>query len=131
MVLKENPNAELHVYGKVSSYCRKGPSVFLHGFVEKYEDIYKDNQIFINPILMGGGLKIKCVEALMFGKPLVTTSIGAQGLESGCGKAFLVADDANEYALLINTLLRSKSKMGELSESAVSFIGELKNVEKI
>lgn len=129
-VLKENPDAELHVYGKVSSYCKKRPSVYLHGFVEKYEDIYETNQIFINPILMGGGLKIKCVEALMYGKPLVTTTVGAQGLENGINTAFLVADGAEECAVRINALMRSKQEMDKLSENAVAFISGVRTAEK-
>lgn len=130
IVLKDNPNVELHVYGKVSAYCRKLPSVYLHGYVEKYEDIYKNNQIFVNPILMGGGLKIKCVEALMYGKPLVTTSVGAQGLEEGVNEAFLVADDVEGFSSHINSLLHSKQQIDALSKKAVSFMESLRIVEK-
>ena len=131
VIVRQCPTSELHVYGKVSSFCKKGTSVFAHGFVEKYEDIYKNNRIFVNPILMGGGLKIKCVEALMCGKALVTTSVGAQGLENGINKAFLVADEANLFAQHVIDLLNSEQKCECLENEAKLFAEELEKAETI
>ncbi|WP_405340606.1 glycosyltransferase family 4 protein [Fibrobacter sp.] len=129
VVLMKNPTAEFHVYGNVSNYAKKERNVFTHGFVENNEVIYRDNQIFVNPIFMGGGLKIKCVEALMYGKPLVTTSVGAQGLESGKNRAFFVTDDYEDFALVIDRLLRSESTRESLRINALSFVAEMyKNV---
>ena len=76
---------------------KNNPSIKLSGFVGDLEEVYK-NRVIINPVKSGSGLKIKCVEALCSGKPLVTTSNGAQGLKSGAGKAFLVGDDWETFA---------------------------------
>jgi len=124
-VLKKNLNAEFHVYGKVSNYVKKERNVYAHGFVENSSDIYRDNQVFVNPILMGGGLKIKCVEALLYGKPLVTTSVGAQGIEDGCGSAFLVADEAEPFAEHVLKFLNADEVACLYSTKARKFINEM------
>lgn len=132
VVLMKNPTAEFHVYGNVSNYAKKERNVFTHGFVENDDVIYRDNQIFVNPILMGGGLKIKCVEALMYGKPLVTTSVGAQGLEKGKNTAFFVVDDYEGFALVIDKLLKSEPTRECLRVNALSFVNQMcKNVVNV
>jgi glycosyltransferase involved in cell wall biosynthesis len=59
---------------------------------------YKNVDIAINPVRYGTGLKIKSVEALAYGIPLVTTSIGAQGLHTQSNRAFLLADTPQDFA---------------------------------
>jgi len=51
----------------------------------------------INPIRFGAGLKIKNVEALAHGLPLVTTTHGSRGIEAGVNNAFLYGDEAGEF----------------------------------
>lgn len=132
-VKEMEPLSEFHVYGKVAVYAPSMPGVFAHGFVSNEKDIYYQNDIFVNPILMGGGLKIKCVEALMYAKPLVTTSVGAQGLETGIDKAFLVAEDETDFVDKLLLLLHDSKKKQELSscsEQVVLFLKEsLKKAE--
>lgn len=125
LILEKKPNAEFHVYGKVSNYVKKERNVYAHGFVKNSSDIYRDNRIFVNPILMGGGLKIKCVEALLYGKPLVTTSVGAQGIEDGCGSAFLVADEAKYFAEYVVNFLNVDDVASLYSTKAQKFINEM------
>jgi glycosyltransferase involved in cell wall biosynthesis len=52
----------------------------------------------INPQVSGTGLKIKCVEALSAGCPVVMNETGADGIETGAGSAFLVAQNWDEFA---------------------------------
>ena len=126
LVLKKNSNAEFHVYGKVSNYVRKEKNVYAHGFVEDNSHIYRDNLIFVNPILMGGGLKIKCIEALLYGKPLITTSVGAQGIEKGSGSAFFVADKAETFAEYVQNLLNSEDLIVHYSAKAQKFMSDMR-----
>ena len=53
--------------------------------------------LIINPVQLGGGLKIKNVEALANGLPLITTPEGANGLEDGINNAFLLANTTEEW----------------------------------
>ncbi len=84
-------------------------------------DYYKSIDIAINPVLYGSGLKIKTVEALAYGIPLVTTSIGAQGLREEGGNSFLLADTPEEFAKAICTLAESPELRRQLSLNARAF----------
>ncbi|MBB6486713.1 glycosyltransferase [Rhizobium lusitanum] len=59
-----------------------GPGVKILGYVEKLSDFFNEVDIVIAPMLMGTGLKLKVIEALAHGKPLVGTSVAFEGLEA-------------------------------------------------
>jgi glycosyltransferase involved in cell wall biosynthesis len=85
------------------------------------DSYYKNIDIAINPALYGSGLKIKTVEAIAYGIPLVTTSIGAQGLHEESGRSFLLADTPQEFAAAIRTLASSSTLRRQLSSRARAF----------
>lgn len=68
--------------------------VIFAGFVEDIETYFKGADVFLNPVLSGGGIKTKMVEAIGFGTTVVSTQTGSTGIESeACGaKLRLVAD---------------------------------------
>ena len=98
--------------------------VTLHGIVDDLDEIYRRIDIVINPVRVGSGLKIKNVEALANGLPLVTTSHGAEGMEDGAGTAFLVADTPQDFAEHINQLLASQETRQALGEQAYAYAEE-------
>ena len=117
------PNIALNIYGRVNQDLDhyKLLNVKTYGFVENYDDIYKHADIVINPVLFGGGLKIKSVEALCHSLPLVTTTEGASGMSDGVNKAMIVANNAEDFldaliALTLNYDLRCK-----LSQNAYEY----------
>lgn len=99
-ILKKH-DLTLNVYGNIGS-CFHAPepkmcNIVFHGFTEALKNAYRGMDIIINPVRCGAGLKIKNVEALGFGIPLITTSHGASGMEDGVSRAFLVADSPKEF----------------------------------
>ncbi|MDB4902998.1 MAG: hypothetical protein JWQ63_2279 [Mucilaginibacter sp.] len=125
-------NVQLSVYGSVSA----GPDlvgqqqIFCKGFVADIDQIYEEADIIINPVRFGAGLKIKNVEALAHGRPLVTTTHGARGIEAGINKAFLVADDAADFIQSIASLIESETLRKNLGKNAHKFINENFSAEK-
>lgn len=94
----------LNVYGNVhhgfpSELNMIDNNIIFHGFIDDLEKVYDNLDIIVNPIRCGAGLKIKNVEALGYGIPLITTTHGASGIEDGASKAFLIADSPEEYLL--------------------------------
>jgi len=98
-----------------------GHNVHLHGFVEDVDSFYASADIVVNPVLFGGGLKIKSVQALCHGLPLVTTSAGAAGMESGLGDAFLVYDSYPEMTARLSALIDDPVERKRLGQAAVDF----------
>ena len=80
-------------------------SVFNLYFVDDIDLYFKACDLFINPLLDGGGIKTKLVEALGFGKKAVSTVNGAIGVEEFCtqGRLKIVADgDWEQFAARVN-----------------------------
>lgn len=115
---------ELHLYGKVCEAFAGDalvPGLVLHGFVEDLIAAYAQIDLVANPIAFGGGLKIKNVEALCHGRPLITTTVGAEGLEDGLGVAFQVADETGLFLERLGQLVESASLRHHWSEHALLF----------
>ncbi len=94
------------------------------GYVEELKDAYALASVVINPIRFGTGLKIKNVEALAHSKPLVTTAVGAEGLEAGAHRAFRVADTPAEFVREIVSILSDQRLAQSLAEQAYEFVAE-------
>jgi hypothetical protein len=90
----------------------------IHGVVPDLAAAYARADLCINPVSCGGGLKIKTVEALAHGRPLVTTSHGARGLEAQAGSAFAVADSPADFAATVLRLAADVSARERLGQAA-------------
>ena len=92
-----------------------------NGFDEEpppFGEVYVISDIIINPVTFGGGLKIKNVEALCNGLPLVTTSVGAEGLEQGVGTAFHVCDTSDAMTETLCRLIGDAALRTRMSAQA-------------
>jgi len=121
-------NFQLHVYGmvceKIPSKYRNMDNVVLKGFVRNVSDAYAQTDIIINPVRFGAGLKIKNMEALAHGIPLLTTTHGASGMEDGIGKAFLIADDMDDFIKKLILLATETPLRRQLSKTSRNWITE-------
>lgn len=119
--------ARLDVYGDVAGRLAPGavpPGVRLAGFIDDLEAMYAGADVVVNPVGIGGGLKIKNVEALCHGKPLVTTPLGAEGLEDGAGTAFLVGSSPVELTTHLSGLIDDDAARRELGRRAFAYASE-------
>jgi glycosyltransferase involved in cell wall biosynthesis len=116
----------LHIAGGViAAFPEEGPDgVVWMGHVDDLAAFYRKADIALNPVQFGGGLKIKCVEALCHGLPLVTTPTGAEGLEHGANEAFLMAEDDNDFLNTLTTLIEEPEHRREQGKKALAFARE-------
>jgi len=130
--IAEKHPVQLTIYGTVCNQLGLAPNerILLKGFVADQDKIYAEADIIINPVRFGAGLKIKNMEALAYGVPLVTTTHGARGIEAGINNAFLVADNADEFIKAIESLISSLQLRTKLSNNANEFIKDNFSVEK-
>jgi glycosyltransferase involved in cell wall biosynthesis len=99
----------------------RAPGVRRFGFVDALGDLYRRAAVVINPQQFGTGLSIKSVDALLYGRPLVTTVSGARGLEDGAGVAFHQARSAEEFSERLVELLQHPESRAALAERAMEF----------
>jgi glycosyltransferase involved in cell wall biosynthesis len=86
--------------------------------VEPYLDAA---QVVVAPLRIGGGIKVKVLEALARGRPIVATSVAAQGLGSAGADCMRIADDPESFARAVVSLLRRPEERDELARQARAF----------
>lgn len=125
-------DVQLCLYGSVCDWFRARDlhQVVLKGFVTDIRRIYKEVDIVINPVRFGAGLKIKNVEALAHGLPLVTTSHGSRGIENGKNEAYLLANTADEFIRAISSLIEDAGLRKKLSKNAGRYVRENLSADK-
>lgn len=122
------PGATLRIVGSVPAEDHAATGGVVHVGRVSDADLAREYQtahVVINPQVAGTGLKIKCVEALSAGCPLVTNSAGADGIEEGEGRAFLMAKDWRGFADHVVTVLTDEECRLGLATEARAFADRL------
>lgn len=109
------------VIGKIVDYIQDFEDVTKVHFAENLDDYYFKSKVAICPMLSGTGLKIKVIEALSFGLPIVCNSRGVDGMNSKINNGCLVADSPQEFAGNIELLLNDKKKYLEVCNFAKEY----------
>lgn len=127
-IVSRVPGATLRVVGSVPPENHAGTTRTVH--VGRVSDTglareYQAAHVVINPQVAGTGLKIKCVEALSVGCPLVMNQAGADGIEEGKGWAFLVARDWREFSDHVVSVLTDDRLRLELESGARALADKL------
>jgi polysaccharide biosynthesis protein PslH len=93
-------------------------SVEVTGRVDSVISHLKDATVFVVPLRMGGGTRLKIYEAMAMGKAVVSTSVGAEGLDVHGGEDILLADDAKAFADCVIRLLSDQELRQSLEMAA-------------
>ncbi len=133
LVRRRLPGAVLHVVGSKApeSILRlASASVTVHGYVPDPTPIFDGNRVFVSPLRFGAGMKGKIGHAMSHGLPVVTTSIGAEGMRLSDGENALVADGAEAFAAAVirlheDELLWSRITRGSLLHVQQNFSEEV------
>jgi glycosyltransferase involved in cell wall biosynthesis len=124
-IRKQIPHATLLIGGAVSEHLSPREGVSLLGQVADVEAFYKRCLLMVNPTRTGSGLKIKTVEALGFGLPVVSTAAGAAGLVNSPEIDYLkCANGAADFAHAVVELLPDIPRLSHMSRKAIAFAEE-------
>lgn len=97
-------------------------NVEVHDTPASLEDIYANGYLFVNPMRNGAGVKLKTIEAIQNGLPVVSTSVGCEGTGLIDGEHMLLADEPWHFLGHIRTLLADPAKAQALLEASQHFI---------
>ena len=96
------PEARLVIAGISKNMLDRGvhdtPGIEVPGFVESLDDLYAGSRVVVTPILVGGGTRFKIIEAGAYGRPVVSTTVGMEGIDLTPGSEIIVRDDPREFA---------------------------------
>lgn len=103
LIRKKLPKAELHIYGsyiseKVQQLNNKNEGFIIKGWVSDKSEAFKNSRVCLAPLRFGAGLKGKLIDAMLFGTPSVSTTIGAEGLKGDLAWNGFISDDPEEMA---------------------------------
>lgn len=125
-ILKKYPDMKWHVVGgKVPEAIQNmaNENIIIEGFLpdEELHKLYRECRIAIVPLRVGAGVKGKVVEAAYFQIPLITTTIGAEGLDTAIGNMEVV-DDAENMAITVSNLYEDYNRLQYMSDAGKIFI---------
>lgn len=132
----------IDVYPALQCYIagRNGPEWFLQqqienvvfvGEVESAIDFIQSKAIMISPLFSGSGMRIKLIEAMALAKPIVATSIAAEGINCQSGENILIADSAQDFAVALLEVVAKEEFAMKLGQNARDFVGKEHNTSAL
>lgn len=120
-LLKRKPEIHFHIAGKSTPDWLMNssfPNVHVHGFVDDAIVFKKSYQLMLVPLLSGGGMRVKIIEGLAAKKCIISTSVGAEGIECTHGKDIVLANSPEEWVETIITYLENEEARQEIERNA-------------
>ena len=121
-VLARRPQARLVVAGSdpppAHAYADFGGHLEILGYVDDVREPLERYAVFVCPIRSGSGVRVKLLEAFASGMPVVSTSIGAEGLAAADGEFCRLADDPEGFADRVVALLENEAEAAEMARRA-------------
>ena len=100
------------------------PGVQVTGRVDDVRPYIADASVYIVPLRIGGGTRLKIFEAMAMGKAIVSTTVGAEGLPVAGGEHLLVADEAPSFARAVLSMIRDVGRRRRLESAARALVVE-------
>ena len=133
-VLYENPDFKLHIAGRSMPDWlieKEIPSMTNHTEVESAKDFMLSNDIMIVPLLSAGGMRIKIIEGMALGRVIISTTIGAEGIDYKDGQNILIANTAKEFNRQLSWLKANPEKLYEIGQNGKKLVETYYNNQRI
>jgi glycosyltransferase involved in cell wall biosynthesis len=127
IVIQRLPNAHLSLVGKSPPpYLEKlaGPTISLTGRVDSIEEYVSKAECCVVPLWIGSGMRYKILEAFALGKAVVSTSLGAEGIEITDGTHILLRNDPQSFASAVIEVLENPDLRDRLGTNARKLVEE-------
>ncbi|HMI50449.1 MAG TPA: glycosyltransferase [Candidatus Saccharimonadales bacterium] len=117
-VVGRNPSVKLTALGEA------GVGIHVTGSVDDVRPYMAESSVYVVPMRIGGGTRIKIYEAMAMGKAVVSTSIGAEGLPVTHGQNIILSDDPSEFAAHVVRLLNDRVERNRIGAAARKLVEE-------
>jgi glycosyltransferase involved in cell wall biosynthesis len=111
-IVGRNPHPRIQPYAEQSD-------ITITGWVDSVQPYLHHATVFIVPLRMGSGTRLKILEAMASGCAVVSTSIGAAGLHADVRQAMRIADDADAFTQSVVSLLQDEALRSRLGEQSI------------
>ena len=129
LIRRDIPDVNLSVVGRRPSdrllaLAAQNPNVQVTGQVEDIRPHVRRAAVYVVPLRIGGGTRLKIFEAMAMGKAVVSTSVGAEGLPVHNGHDILLADTPESFARQVLSLLTNREQRAVLGRTARALVEE-------
>jgi glycosyltransferase involved in cell wall biosynthesis len=128
LIRAEEPGVSLTIVGRAPTPAVKRLAdehgVTVTGRVDDVRPYMEEAAVYIVPLRIGGGTRLKIFEAMAMAKPVVSTTIGAEGLPVSDGTDVLLADEPQSFARAVVDLLRDPSRRAAMAAAARTLVVE-------
>lgn len=124
-IQRDVPEFKFHFAGRnmpVEFYQNVPEGVVCEGMVPSADEFIADKKILIVPIMSGGGIRVKILEAMAAGKVIISTAVGMQGIDAIPQKHYLQADTAEEMLEEIKWCMNNKHAAEIMAEKAQAYV---------
>jgi len=127
LIKEKDPNFKITIVGsgpseKIKSY--KNENINITGFVKDVKPYMWNSSVFIVPLRMGGGTRFKVVEAMAAGIPVISTSLGCEGIPAKDGEHILIRDNPADFADAVFEAATNQELAQRLRENGIKFAKE-------
>ena len=127
-IREAEPGATLSIIGRSPTPAVKrlalDAGIEVTGRVDDVRPHIAEGSVYVVPLRIGGGTRLKIFEAMAMGKAVVSTTIGAEGLPVTAGEHVLLADDPAQFAQAVITLIRDDDRRQRLEAQARRLVVE-------
>ena len=128
LIRAEEPGVTLSIVGRSPTptvlKLATEPGIQVTGRVDDVRPYIGDASVYIVPLRIGGGTRLKIFEAMAMGKAVVSTTVGAEGLPVVNGEHLLVADEAPSFARAVVSMIRDVDRRRQLESAARALVVE-------
>lgn len=124
----ENPDLKFYLAGRnapqwLEKQLKMDGVVYLGEISDAY-DFINSKAIMVVPLFSGSGMRIKIIEGMALGKPIITTDIGTEGIPTVNGENIMIANSADQFIKSINLLINDRALYDQIGRNAIGFIQE-------
>jgi len=133
-IQKKIPHAELHLAGKNMPdwlFKKKYINVFNHKEVQDSSKFISEHDVMLVPLLSAGGIRVKIIEGMAHGKAIISTKIGAEGIDYKNEENILIADSPKDFYNEVLKITTGKTDYKKIGENAREHIIKTYDQSKI
>lgn len=133
-VVRKRPDARLHLAGNkmpADLLATELPGLTVKGRVKNAQTWMNGRQVMLVPLFSAGGMRVKIIEGMALGKAIISTTVGAEGIEHTDGRNILLADNATDFVKHILALHDEPEKAVSLGAEARRLVASHYSDERI